>query len=58
MEKTYKAEDWPTMRRKIIRSVNRLRKGPQADIGIGRWAPLQNTVRRMTRREWLAGKIR
>jgi hypothetical protein len=54
---TYKAEDWRTMRRKIIRSINRLRKGPQRDLGIERWAPLQRKVRRFTRKEWVAGKI-
>jgi hypothetical protein len=53
----YKAEDWRTMRRKIIRSINRLRKGPQRDMGIDRWAPLQNKVRRATRRDWIAGRL-
>ncbi len=53
----YKAEDWRTMRRKIIRAINRLRKGPQRDMGIGRWAPLQKKARRFTRRDWIAGRI-
>lgn len=53
----YKAEDWRTIRRKIIRAINRLRKGPQRDMGIDRWVPLQKKVRRFTRRDWIAGRV-
>jgi hypothetical protein len=55
--KVYKAEDWRSMRRKIIRSINRLRKSPQAENGIQRFAPLQRKVRQFTRRDWIAGRV-
>lgn len=55
--RVFKAEDWRTMRRKLMREVNCLRQ-TKPEMGIGRWISLQKEVRRFTRRDWLAGRIR